>query len=224
MTRINFVPIKQENIPKVELEYNNRTEQSYIKNGLTVPDNLDVQEKNVRSLVEPDTPIERTVTRCVRLKAPDYSSKKKELKEYLVYYENWYSRDWLGRSIAPVSDHVKGVYFEQEVEPVINNQGKVVGHERKGQHAVYYIPFSKEAVDQIINNSVGSYRENIIYVVKNGPEMRNDKYNYEQFTNLSFVECCDLMITKKGGPAMAAMEQQHQKILEQTQNKLNKQK
>jgi len=42
MTRVNFVPIKQENTSKVELEYNNRTEQSYIKNGLTVPNILDL--------------------------------------------------------------------------------------------------------------------------------------------------------------------------------------
>jgi hypothetical protein len=39
------------------------------------------------------------------------------------------------------------------------------------------------------------------------------KFNYEQFVNLSFAECCDLMITKKGGPAMAAMEEQHKKLL-----------
>ena len=42
MTRVTFVPIKQENTPKVEPEYNNRTEQSYIKNGSTVPDTLDL--------------------------------------------------------------------------------------------------------------------------------------------------------------------------------------
>ena len=61
--------------------------------------------------------------------------------------------------------------------------------------------------------------------MKDGPN-RNDKYNYQQFTNLSFVECCDLMITKKGGPAMAAMEEEHQKIVEQSQiqNKQDKPK
>ncbi len=124
--------------------------------------------------------------------------------------------------IPPVADSVSGFYEEQEVEPVIR-KGEVIGHERIGQHTVHYIPFSKEKVDEIINSSVGSYRENITFIVKDGP-IRNDKYNYDQFTNLSFVECCDLMITKKGGPAMAAMEQQHQKLVEQTQNKQNKQK
>jgi hypothetical protein len=47
--------------------------------------------------------------------------------------------------------------------------------------------------------------------------MRNDKYNYDQFVNLSFVELVDLMITKKSGPTMAAMEQQHQQIQQKQQ-------
>jgi hypothetical protein len=36
--------------------------------------------------------------------------------------------------------------------------------------------------------------------------MRNDKYNYDQFVNLSF-ELVDLMITKKGCPTMTTKEQ-----------------
>lgn len=77
------------------------------------------------------------------MRAPDYTSKKRELKEYFIYYENWYGKDWLGRSVVPVANHVEGVFEEQEVEPVVNNKGKVIGHERKGQHTVYYIPFSE---------------------------------------------------------------------------------
>ncbi len=92
----NFVPIKQES-KKVEIEYNNKTEQSYKKYYLEVPEMLNYQEKHFLSLVDPENPIERTVTRIVRLKAPDYSTKKRELKEYLVYYENWYGKDWQGR-------------------------------------------------------------------------------------------------------------------------------
>ena len=29
-------------------------------------------------------------------------------------------------------------------------------------------------------------RDGIVFTVKNGQEMRNDKYNYDQFVNLSF--------------------------------------
>jgi hypothetical protein len=86
---------------------------------------------------------------------------------------------------------------------------------------VYYIPFSKVAIDEIIAKSATTDKDGIIYVVKNGPEMRNDKFNYEQFTSLSFAECVDLMVTKKGGPALAVLEQQHQELikLQQEQQK-----
>ena len=59
------------------------------------------------------------VTKIVRLKAPDYSTKKRELKEYLVWDENWYGKDWLSRSLPPVTDHIEGFYQEQDREPVV---------------------------------------------------------------------------------------------------------
>ena len=60
-------------------------------------------------------PIVRQVTRMVRLKARDYNSENKNAtKEYLIFYENWYGKNWLEEDIAPVSDHIEGLYFEQE--------------------------------------------------------------------------------------------------------------
>ena len=133
------------------------------------------------------------------------------------WYENWREKNWLGQSIPPVSDLVEGVYEKQNLESVIDKKGEIIGHERSGQHTVYYVPFSKKKVDEIIDSSDGSNRDGIVFTVKNGQEMRNDKYNYDQFVNLSFVELVDLMITKKGGPTMAAMEQQHQQIQQKQQ-------
>jgi hypothetical protein len=81
--RVNFIPIAEtEKTPKVELEYNNKTYKSYVKLGLITPDNLDVQEKQFLSLVEPteENPIERTVTRIVRLRAPYHTSKRMKKK------------------------------------------------------------------------------------------------------------------------------------------------
>ena len=69
---------------------------------------------------------------------------------------------------------------------------RIVGYQRSGQNTVYYVPFSKSKVDEIINSSVGSYRDNIVYCVKNGSEMRNDKFSYEQFVSLKFEDCVDL--------------------------------
>ena len=39
------------------------------------------------------------------------------------------------------------------------------GFIRSGQHPVYYIPFSKEKVDEIIANSDDTYRENIAFTI-----------------------------------------------------------
>ena len=80
------------------------------------------------------------VTRIVRLKAPDYSTKKNELKDYLVWYENWYTKNRLGGRLPPVADNIEGFYQEQEKEPVIEKM-KLVGCKRSGQHIVHYVPF-----------------------------------------------------------------------------------
>ena len=40
----------------------------------------------------------------------------------------------------------------------------------------------------------------------NSPDLRSE-FNYDQFVNLSYADCCKLMFSK-GGPKMAAMEQE----------------
>lgn len=188
------------------IEYNNKTEESYLSKNLPSPDYLDYQEKNFLAEIDVSKePIERTVTRIVRLKAPDYTSKKRERKEFIIWYENWRGKNWQGRSVAPVSDHVEGLYEEQEVEPVYE-RNRNIGNKRSGQHTVHYVPFSKEKVDEIIESSLGTDEETIVFVVKDGPN-RNDQYSYQQFTNLSFADCVKLM-NKKGGPRLATMEEE----------------
>ena len=54
MANSRFVPIEEsKKKKKPALEYNNRTEQSYLEQGLEVPDNLSQQEKNFISKVDP---------------------------------------------------------------------------------------------------------------------------------------------------------------------------
>ena len=123
-----------------------------------VPENLNAQQHTFLSKVstkqELGHKIRREVTKIVRLKARDYNSEKLERKEFLYYYENWYGVDWRGAKVPPVTDHIEGYYQELEMEPVINEEGEVVSNKRSGQHTVYYIPFSKEKVDGIIEGSV----------------------------------------------------------------------
>ena len=109
--RNNFVPLEessQKNNKKPILEYNNRTEQSYRQNNFEIPEYLDYQEKSLLSLVDAENyPIERTVTRIVRTAEYDNTTQKRERKEFLVWYENWRGKNFLGQSIPPVSDHVE---------------------------------------------------------------------------------------------------------------------
>jgi hypothetical protein len=200
------------------IEYNTRTYQSYVSKGFEPPENFDHQTRHFLSKIQYDPSgkhepkITKEVTRIVRLRAPDYSTPKKEIKEYVYWFENWYGVDWQGSKVAPVADHVEGVYEEVETENVIK-ANKVIGKKMSGKHKSYYIPFSKEAVDKIIERSDSSYKENIIYVVKNG-DYRNGQYSYDQFVNLSFDDCCRLM-NMKGGPRL------NPQVLEEALNNKN---
>ena len=90
------------------------------------------------------------------------------MKDYLLDYENWYGHDWLKKTVPPVADHVEGRYDEVITEPVYQKQ-ELVGYRYSGKRQVHYIPFSKEKVDEIIEKSVGSNKETIIYTFKSGP-------------------------------------------------------
>ncbi len=50
----------------------------------------------------------------------------------MVWYENWLGKDWMGRKVPPLADHVEGMYNEQEKEPVVEKM-KIVGYQRSGQ-------------------------------------------------------------------------------------------
>ena len=101
----------------------------------------DYQERMFLGTVntEKGGPIVRQVTRMVRLKARDYNSENKNAtKEYLIFYENWYGKNWLEEDIAPVSDHIEGLYFEQEKRTNVDRDMKTgrtsTKYKRTGQH------------------------------------------------------------------------------------------
>jgi hypothetical protein len=81
--------------PEVKIEYNDRSYQSYINNGF--PDNIpssirgpcDRMQQFLNKVDLRKGPIEKTVRMIVRLRAPDYSTKKNERKEFIYYSEDW---------------------------------------------------------------------------------------------------------------------------------------
>ena len=145
--------------PEVKIEYNNRTYESYMKNGFA--DNIPraikgPHERIQKFLNEVDLskgPLERTVTMIVRLRAPDWnsSSKKNERKEFIYYFEDWTANDWLGIPINPFSEHIEGKYTEVLMRPKLDERtGEHIDNVFAGTRESYYIPFSKKNVDEII--------------------------------------------------------------------------
>jgi hypothetical protein len=101
--------------PEVKIEYNNRSYESYMKNGFA--DNIprlvrgphDRMQMFLNKVDLRKGPIEKTVRMIVRLKAPDWNSstKKNERKEFIYYYEDWSGKDWRGIPIDPLVNILK---------------------------------------------------------------------------------------------------------------------
>jgi len=181
----NLVNRKKYKKPQVKIgEWNQRTAQSYIDNGLKPPSTLDWEVKWFLATADPKHEFERNVTKIVKIVAPDYDSKKKELKEYVYWYENWHGRDFVGRKLD-VGDHVEGMYKEQLMEGVLYDN-QIVGERRTGERVRYYIPFSKKAVDDIIAKSTGTDRDGIHFVVKH-PHGRIE-VSYDVFVNMTIAD------------------------------------
>jgi hypothetical protein len=197
-------------------EWNDKTYKNFVKYGLTPPD-VDFQERQFLRLVKGH--IDREVTRIVRLKAINYNAPKRMREEYLIAYENWYGRNYLGQKIPPVTDHAKGTCVEPELEPVYE-RGEEKGYKLSGQKIIHYIPFSKENVDKLIESSTLSNKDTIQYIFKDSTR-RCSGYSYDQFVNSSFEECYTMM-SHDGGPeryAYKRKEEERQKKLVEQSNK-----
>ena len=189
--------------PEVKIEYNNRSYESYMKNGFA--DNIphiirgphDRMQQFLSKVDLRKGPIERSVRSIVRLKAPDWNSstKKNERKEFVYYEEYWDAKDWLGIPIDPFSEHIEGKYTEVLTKPVLDERtGEHIDNAFAGTRESYYIPFSKKNVDEIIQNSAHSDKDSIKFYVKFGMEDSPDSFqvstrnvfSYDKFVNWSW--------------------------------------
>ncbi len=120
-----IIPVEEftgeSNLPKpVEWTWNNKTWNSYIENHTSPPDSLDLQEREFLRDVKVDKkPITKTVTKIVRLRARDYSSEKRQYSDFIFWFEQWDGINWLGEKLPPVTEHIEGMYYEQEMEPIV---------------------------------------------------------------------------------------------------------
>lgn len=195
-------PLTTEQEPIV-FPYNNKTQQSYSSRNLTIPEDLKNQDQEAKFLgfVDPQQiqNVERRITRFVRVLAPDLlsGSKKHVIKDFMYYYENWYGVDWRGEQVPPVTDHIEGKYFEQDVKPAPFENGRPTGRfTRTGQHEVHYLHFGKTKLDEIIDAS-DSDRDEINYVIKVGNSRLSPMggFTYEQFSTMSFADLIKLTRT-----------------------------
>jgi hypothetical protein len=184
----------------INFPYNNKTQESYNRWQLRIPEDVKNQDQEAKFLgfVDPQQipNIERRITRFVRVLAPDLlsGSKKHVIKDFMFYYESWYGVDWRGEQVPPVTDHIEGKYFEQDVKPAPFENGRPTGRfVRTGQHEVHYLHFNKIKLDQIIEAS-DTDKDEINYVIKVGNSRLSPigGYTYEQFSTLEFPELIKL--------------------------------
>jgi hypothetical protein len=159
--------------PKPDIKYNDRSYESWVNNGFSdfVPHNVTGPRDRIqRFLNEVDLrrgQIERSVNMLVRLKSPDFTSKKNEMKEWVYYQETWTGPNHLGIPLSPVSDHIEGKYMEVLTKPKLDEQtGEHIDNIFAGTRERFYIPFNKKNVDDIIKNSVTTDKTNIKFIVK----------------------------------------------------------
>jgi len=155
-------------------------------------------------------PIERVVTRIIRSRERDWSSESVTFKEYIWYYENWFGKNWLQEEIAPVADHCEGMYMEQEVRARRDRDMRTcqllpVQQKRIGEHPVYFIPFTKEKVKEIVGNQDPS---TIVFTIKfpgsvgvNGGKSVRNNFTYQHFTEMTHEEASKHN-SKPGGSVM----------------------
>jgi len=210
---------------RIDRDWNNRSRLSYIENEQKIPRHIegaDFQVAQFLSKVDHKgkfVPV-RSVTRIVRTRATDWDTPHQEKKDYVYWYEDWYGQDWLGRDIAPVTEHVQGVYEEVIMKDKINDYGDVEGKEKKGERIRYYVPFSKKAVDDIIATSNNTDAKNIKFIFK-GNQFRTGDWTYDQFVNSTWEEMEEIARTP-AGPTM--FDHYQKQIVKERQEKIrNKQ-
>ncbi|SRR5580765_920461 len=184
---------------KPVFEYNDKTYKSYIKEGLgeDIPkEDNNRHERRFIAQVSDKFPIERRVTTMVRERILDPETNK--LREVLTYMEDWLGKNWMGKTLPPVRSHWEGVWKKQNLEPVTDDEShNVVGYRSVEPTIMYDIAFSKVVVDNIIKKSSTTDPELIRFVIK-GTGGRRGYPTYQQFVDLTWPECQDVLLSNGG--------------------------
>ncbi len=219
----SIVPGQEAERSKKELRFSYSTAayDSYIKEGFEAPDldhRPDKWENRFLVSVDPGKgKVKVRITRMFRIKAIDYSSEKNESKEYLYYETEWTAKQWNGNDLGPV-EHVEGMHKEQTRKLVLGDFDPKTGVQ-KSQYVmglpktVYTIPFTKKAVDSILNNEHPFGPDSVNTTDKEAikwygkfdhilglESFRCADFTYEQFTVPEWKRFLEIAI-QEGGPA-----------------------
>ena len=173
-----------------EFEWNRNEYNWYQENGLdyqqqTLEDSnlLHMERKFLAAYDKSKGEIKRHIRRMYRSKPIDLSDDRRYRREFLVIVEDWEASDALGQKLW-VREHRHGIYPKLEVEQIINGynrngQPNVIGREPKVVGDAYYIPFTKEAVDEWIAKSYTTDKDSIEFWFKEPPN--RVKVDYDDF-------------------------------------------
>ena len=137
-------------------------------------------------------PIERRVVKLERRR--DLNPDTKKMEQYLVTHVEWLAKDFLGNQLVSTKV-LEGMHNKPIVQTTLV-QGKKVTKYVNWQ-AVYDIPFTKEAVNETLENQQNS-PEIIKYMVRTSQSNRDDSYSLEQFRDSTFEECQEISKQGKG--------------------------
>jgi hypothetical protein len=229
-----------DNKPELKFKYNTKTYDSYRENGFLPPEfhkRKDKQEIMFLQAVDISKgKIQVEVTRMFRIHAIDYSSEKREFKDYLYFESNWYAKNWREEEIRVIT-HVEGKNIEQTKKlaygPRNETTGRVEAYYEKGQARDHYsIPFTKKAVDHWLSNGhpFGADSVNItdpsrvifygkISNVLGVADFRCKDYTYVQFANTPEWKDFVQLAVRPGGPALRIPNNQAQFQQQQQQQK-----
>lgn len=206
---------------EVRIVYSTAAYDSYREQGFEPPEEHrrpDKREVEFLLRVDPAKGKVRVrIDKMVRVKAPDHSTEKHEMKDYLYFITTWYGKNWMDHEVDPV-EHTAGKYLKQTKRLQLGDFDPKTGAQEayyvKGMPIeVYDIPFNKTNVDKILfaEHPFGPDSINItdppqvkFYAkfdnTNDSMGFRCGAYTYEQFVTPEWKHFFELA-TRKGGPA-----------------------
>jgi hypothetical protein len=157
-----------------------------------------------------------------RVRAPDYSTPKEELHEYLWFESEWNAKDYFGADLSLGEHHEEGKYVMQTrklVNQIDSKTGRLTTLYLRGTaREAYSIPFTKQNVDKYLfgehpfgpdSLNITDPEKVVFYGKITGmgvTPFRCNDYTYEQFVIASWHDFTDLAI-QKGGPASRKLKE-----------------